>query len=198
MITNSKGFSLVELMVVLAVAGIGLSIIVPNFSANIKHSRLTSSVNELLSAVHVARSEASKRGVPVVICRTSDNSASTPTCGTGQSWRDGWIVYADDNGNGAFDNNEDVIQRGNTQPDSIFVKSHADIANTITYLPNGFADLPLGNGNQRLILYCDGQGSDNYTRALVITNTGRPQVYSANSKNDSDYFTFPSCTSGGP
>ena len=61
-ISNSKGFSLIEITWVMVCMGILMTIAVPSFVGYLRTSRLTGSSNELLADLHYARSLAvSKR-----------------------------------------------------------------------------------------------------------------------------------------
>jgi len=79
-----RGFTLIELMVTLTVAMILLAIAVPSFTYVTVSSRLTTTANELVTALTVARSEAIKRNVPVAFCGKANNSGNNPgkNCGT--------------------------------------------------------------------------------------------------------------------
>ncbi|SDO80426.1 GspH/FimT family pseudopilin [Pseudomonas jinjuensis] len=85
---NERGFTIIELMVTLAVAAILLSIAVPNFSDMTLGSKLGASANSLVSGARVARSEAIKRNAVVSLCASSDGA----TCSSSADWEDGWIV----------------------------------------------------------------------------------------------------------
>lgn len=93
----SPGFTLIELMITLAVAAIMLTVAIPSFSNFVKDNRLTSQANTFVASLNLARSEAIKRGTRVYI--TSNN---------GTTWNDGWKVWVDRNGNGAYDNGEEL------------------------------------------------------------------------------------------
>lgn len=80
---KSSGFTLVELMITLAIAGILVAVGIPSFNSAISDSRLTSYANELVAALNLARSEAIKRGQQVVVRKT------------GAEWENGWQVFAD-------------------------------------------------------------------------------------------------------
>lgn len=56
-----SGFSLVELMVVLAVAGILLGVALPSYQSFVASTAVTTAANDLVAAVNIARSEALKR-----------------------------------------------------------------------------------------------------------------------------------------
>ncbi len=64
----SRGFTLVELMVTVAVLAIILSIAFPNMRELIVNGRITTQTNELISSLSLARSEAIKRGLDVSVC----------------------------------------------------------------------------------------------------------------------------------
>ncbi len=66
--SRQRGFTLGELMVTLAVAGIAVSIAVPGFNNMMNNNRRIEAVNEFLSTMHVARSEAITRNVRVTVC----------------------------------------------------------------------------------------------------------------------------------
>ena len=57
---KSSGFTLVELMITLAIAGILVAVGIPSFNSTISDSRLTSYANEFVTALNLARSEAIK------------------------------------------------------------------------------------------------------------------------------------------
>lgn len=99
----TRGFTLIELMVTISVLAIVLAVAVPSFQDMVRRNRLTSDTNNLVSALATARSEAIKRGSVVTVCKTSNPDAATPTCATGASWANGWIVFTDTGTRGTVD-----------------------------------------------------------------------------------------------
>ena len=92
------GFTLIELIVTVALAAILLTIGVPSFQEMMRNNRAATHANEILTGLNFARSEAGKRGRDVSIC---------PATGCGETnWSEGWIVFADLNNNGAADAGE--------------------------------------------------------------------------------------------
>ncbi len=89
------GFTLVELLVTIAVAAILLAAALPNFREMGLRSRVTQAANQLAADLAYARSEAVKRAVRVAVQRA------------GSSWADGWQVALDTNGDGVFDAKDD-------------------------------------------------------------------------------------------
>jgi len=99
-----SGFTLVELMIVLALVAILATIGVPSFTSFIVNNRLTAQANELVSALNLARSEAIKRNSRVTVCR-SNNGA-----GCGGTWNDGWIVFVDGGAAGSVDGADELLR----------------------------------------------------------------------------------------
>lgn len=90
-IAENRGFTLLELMITLLIAGIILSIGVPSFRGVMQNQRMTTATNELVMSLNLAKSEAIKRVAYVSICKSSNGV----TCGdAATSWNDGWIVFA--------------------------------------------------------------------------------------------------------
>lgn len=88
LINRSSGFSLIELMVTIVVAGIILSIAIPSFRNLILSNELTTTTNDWVSAVNTARSEAIKRGASAVVCGDEQKSdgLSSNCVELGQVW----------------------------------------------------------------------------------------------------------------
>jgi type IV fimbrial biogenesis protein FimT len=98
----AAGFTLIELLTTLVVAAVLLAFIVPGLANFVSSSRLRASQSEFVSALTLARSEATKRGTQVAV------SATAPV--TGAEFNGGWRVFADANANGALDSGELVIR----------------------------------------------------------------------------------------
>lgn len=114
---NNAGFTLIELMVVIAIVGIFASIAIPSFSKLIANNRLSTATNELVANMMLARSEALKRSNTVTMCPSADQT----TCSGGGDFSQGWIVFLDCDGDGVqgsvttdcgLNNMEEVIKVG--------------------------------------------------------------------------------------
>lgn len=102
-----KGFTLVELMITVAIMVILAVVAVPSFSEAILSNKLASFSNSFVASATLARSEAIKRNATVKLCRSADGA----TCATSGGWQQGWIVFNDIDGDGVVDANETLIQR---------------------------------------------------------------------------------------
>jgi len=197
---QNRGFTLVELLVTLMVMGIVLGLGVPAFNDFIATNRMSAAVNDLVTALHIARSEAVKRRANVTVCASADWDTATPSCNNGASMAEGWIAFVDCNGgapppggtcgqpNGVVDAADEpfILQAHGPLPEQIsgrFDRSPNDSA-TVTYGPTGFPrNLANGDGPITDFQLCDERG-DHLTgpglaagRWVQISPTGRPQIY---------------------
>jgi type IV fimbrial biogenesis protein FimT len=101
-----RGFSLIELMVVITLIGIVTMLAAPSFNAAFLSNKLAAYSNSFVASAQLARSEAIKRNRAVHVCSSADGA----TCATSGSWQQGWIVWSDDNANGSLDAGEPVVQ----------------------------------------------------------------------------------------
>ena len=102
-----RGFTLLELMVVLAIVAILTTLAVPSFTRLIQSNTMSSNVNTFMADLRYARSESTRRGGGVVMCRSDAPEAAPPVCSTtsgpgGNGWLSGWIVYLDVNNDGVI------------------------------------------------------------------------------------------------
>lgn len=91
---NQSGLTLLELIVGIAVLGILLAVGVPSFQSTVDSNRLAAQTNSLVTALNLARSEAVKRGQPVSVCASTNQT----TCSGATAWTTGWIAFTDANG----------------------------------------------------------------------------------------------------
>jgi len=109
MIKTQNGVTLIEMMVALAVLAFLITVAIPGFQELFRGNRVVTQANQVLHALALARSEAVKRSAPITICK--NNGASPPGCSNAanNTWESGWIIYADANGNGAYNAGEEIL-----------------------------------------------------------------------------------------
>ena len=196
------GFTLVELMVTVAVAAILMAIAVPNMRSVIQNTRISNQINELTSDLNFARSEAIKRGSDttvsnVTICKSDNPTAATPTCNaTALGWDMGRIIFID--GTPAVGATAAIPPNGDHEAAEplLRIREVLDGANTLTANDTSGAGGAFPNA-QNLVVYtrtggttivpsppavpaaefnlCDARGA-NYGRRLTIGPTGRATV----------------------
>nr|WP_315465096.1 GspH/FimT family pseudopilin [uncultured Rhodoferax sp.] len=101
------GFSIIELMVVIAILAVLSSLAGPSFIEAIRQYKIKAAADELTSQIQLARSEAIRRGFPVLLSRTT--GCSNQLIDT-DDWSCGWEVVVDSNRNGAKNASEQVLQ----------------------------------------------------------------------------------------
>ena len=146
---------------VIAIAVIVLSIGVPSFQATIKNNRKTTAINDLRTALALARSTAITRRQRVTVCTSSDNAA----CVTTGDWSQGWIIFTDPNNRDTVDPGEVILRVHNAISGSGTFTGNGLITNRISFTPQGMADASLGT-----LSYADGTG---FTGSLVISFAGQ-------------------------
>ena len=87
-LNSPRGFTLIELIVTMAVAGILTAVAVPAFNSFMQNDRDIGQVNSLVASLNYARSEAVKRDASVTVCPSTDGA----TCNGGTNWFGGWVV----------------------------------------------------------------------------------------------------------
>lgn len=165
---NSSGFTLIELMITLAVMAIILTVGAPQLHTFLSRSELTSKSNHLLGEINQLRVEAVKRNTHTVLCPSSDGSSCNA-----KDWKYGWIAFADNNGDGqlAEDASEPVFSVVEAFGDNFVITPSNGFNNTIRYK----ADSTLRSDSGSLTL-CHTSISANNARILSISAGGRINI----------------------
>jgi len=169
-----QGFTIVELLIALVVAGILLSVAAPNFSDAMRNSQQIVKVNELMGALRLARSEAIKRSTRTAVCARSDNAS----CGA--DWSNGFITYIDNGANpGVIDAGEEILRIAPPVTGSGWILNRARLVNTAEApLSRSFIRFgPRGTSHWRGSGYfaiCDHRGQE-AAKAINISLSGDPR-----------------------
>lgn len=159
--SGQAGFTLMELLIGIAVLAILTTLALPSFTQFIQNNRLAGEANEMVAAFQFARSEALKRGIAVQVCSSADGAS----CG-GSDWSDGWIAFRDPDGNDEPNDAAVDVLRVWTSPGDDFQFTPA--SGTVGFQPNGFAT----GAAQGFDLQLDGSTEGN-NRRVFIERTGR-------------------------
>ncbi|MCF6252210.1 MAG: GspH/FimT family pseudopilin [Methylococcaceae bacterium] len=166
-ISYNKGFSLIELMITIAIAAIVMGIGIPGFVQVIKNNRLATNANELISSINLSRSEAIKRNVRVFVERKG---------GTSSNWDNGWNVFIDLNSDNTYNSGTDTLLK--TYPalsNSYTLRTGANYANWISFLPSGLINSSSGTNNDSFRL-CATAGDTVNSRKITINTVGRARI----------------------
>lgn len=192
---HNKGFTLMELLVTLVIISIVTLIGVPSFQGAITGSRLTTAINELVTALHVARSEAIKRNRYVVVRKTGTN------------WENGWQIFVDvsraaTTTENIFDDDGDTdlceatedcllkVQESLHNAYTLRLKNGSPISDLVSYMPNGMRYIPPGASTAAVdnsFYLCDTSSSSvplsGTARVLILNSLGRPRMAVDSNKN---------------
>ncbi len=101
----NQGFTLVELMVTVAIVAILLAVALPSFEGSMRSNRVATASNELIASIALARSEAIRSPRGAAICTTTDGEQCDG------DWNDGWMVWIDAEGDGVETGADDRVVR---------------------------------------------------------------------------------------
>jgi len=131
-----RGFTLTEVMVVVAISGVILAIAVPSLTGLLTRRQLNDQTAAFTRSLNLARSAAVKHGRVVTMCRSDAPEAPAPTCDahTG-NWATGWLIFVDEDDDGVVDVTDTIlrVQPGWTNGGTITSSAN----NRLRYRPNG-------------------------------------------------------------
>lgn len=172
----ARGFTLIELMITLTVAGILGMVAAPAMSVFLKNSGLRGSAYELMGALTLARGEAIKRGTRAVLCQraasTAGNSSNTLTCGgDAGDWSTGWLVFLDEDNDKSFNpaNGDILLDTGSALAHGVRLRTNSQAVQALTYLPSGAAQI---SAAAHFVL-CD-EREESFGRQVSVSLVGRP------------------------
>lgn len=178
----SKGFSLIELMVSVALVAVLMMVAVPSLTTFQRNAELTSFANTLLASINAARGESMKRGRYAMV---------VPADGT--NWSSGWVVFVDIDRSQAYEAASDIsiLARG-APPSYLTISANGTAAESPPYLmfdASGYSKTKAGGfgavtfGIQRN----DVSGTEQLqqTRRVKIASTGRVRICTPVSSTDS-------------
>jgi type IV fimbrial biogenesis protein FimT len=170
---QEQGFTLIELMFCLLVAGVLLGWGVPTFREISLNAARTREVNQFIQAVYLARSEAIKRNGVVSLCPSADGEF----CGSaGTPWHSGWTVFVNDDRDSPArrDDGEELLRAYAAWDTGHIISNRA----TLSFRPFGQI------GVTATVTFCDDRGPA-AARAVIISQTGRPRVSSRSASGGS-------------
>lgn len=172
---KSAGFTLVELLVTLAIVGILATWAVPAIRGLFMNNSMVSATNGLMADLIYARSEAVKRNAPISICPSTDQA----TCSGSSNWSTGWIIFTDSNKNNAVDTGDTVLRLGDGSSSITITAYNAQSTPALStagliFSSEGILD-PNNNttAEARNFHLCDSRGSQ-YGQTVIVSAIGQP------------------------
>lgn len=159
---RQAGLTLIELLITLVVGSILMVIAVPSFMSFQKDNRRVTQLNDLVSGLNLARSEAVKSNATVALCPSADNA----NC-SGTTYDNGWIVFLNNDGD-----NPPVVDGGET-----ILRTHDGVTGKGaslrgTGIPKGLNFAATGRPDlSGDITYCDDRGAGS-ARDVIVSRIG--------------------------
>jgi type IV fimbrial biogenesis protein FimT len=166
--TQGRGFSLIELIVAVALLAILTSLAIPSLHRLQEHNRITSSTNLLLTHIQLARIRAIMDAATVVICPSMDGAICTPD---NEAWSHGWLVFKD----------YDFSLPAQLDPEDTLLLAHQN-GNTWAAVNTAMTHIrysPAGDSARNGTLTLCSRSDSLYARAIIISIVGRARVSKA-------------------
>jgi type IV fimbrial biogenesis protein FimT len=167
--TKSAAFTLVELMVALALVGILLAAAAPNTRAFLAAAELRERSEALMRALSVARSEAIKRGTRVDVCPSTDREHCAPSA----TWETGWLTFVNESKSAQPPQASAILSRESPGRAGIAISGNRPIADYISFTSIGHARRHDGALQMGTFTVCR-SGQD--TQKVVLANSGRVRL----------------------
>jgi len=150
------GFTLIEAMVTIAIAGIALAIAIPGLSSFTLQMRVDNEVSEIQRLLMTTRNAAINSGVQATLCPL----AADDTCAANNNWA-GRIGVVTDN---VLIKEREAIEQGDVLQFAF---------DQVVYAPSG----QLANNNIGAFSYCP-KGKNEFSRAVILALSGRTHLSS--------------------
>ena len=172
---NIFGFTVIELMITVALAAVILTFGVPAFQGLMERNQLASNINSFISSLALARSEAVKRKQTIAVCATIINTLDCRTDNGG--YESGWMVFVESvNVNGVRDNDEEILWVHEALDNNLTLRGNSNFQNNIQYASSGRST------NAGSVALCK-DNAVNKARLIIINTAGRVRLAKHNASN---------------
>ena len=156
-----SGFTLMELMVALAIVAILAGIALPAFGGAMATARMAAARSALQSALLRSIARAANAGSPVILCASKDGS-----CADSVDWSGGWVAFHDLDGDRVRSPGDSlIVEEGSLEGGTTLVSTSG--RKRLIFQPSG------GNaGSNVTFTLCDSRGPER-ARSLILSNAGR-------------------------
>ena len=167
-IARARGFTLIELLVTLSIAAVLAMVAAPSVQDLVANSRLKSHAGAIQNSLLMARSEAIKRKLRVVACKSADQASCTASGG----WEQGWIVFVDSNDSASVDAGEAILEKVATLSGSFQLRGGGNLSDYVSFTSTGSPKVKASDVFQTgEMLLCPAAGGE--SRRVELFATGR-------------------------
>jgi len=157
---SAAGFSLLELLIVIATLSILMGFAVPAMTNFVKNDRLVAQINTLAGHLAQARSAAVTRHQSIILCASDDQASCSSN-----DWADGWILFVDVNNDTDLTAADEILSQYQGLPGGSSLSG--SMGSKVIYDGRGWATNTFGS-----FALCDDRG-DAYMKSISIQRTGR-------------------------
>jgi type IV fimbrial biogenesis protein FimT len=168
----AAGFTLLEMLVSLAVVAVLVKVAVPSLNPVIESVKLSSATNLFVSGLILARGEAIKRNSRVALCKSLDGLS----CAADGGWEQGWIVFHDANNNSLRENSESILRRAMPLSSSLRLTGNQNVGRYVSFAPSGATKLISGGFQAGTLTVCRHSTQAGEARQIILNAVGRPRV----------------------
>jgi type IV fimbrial biogenesis protein FimT len=177
---RERGVTAIELSVVVTILAILAALAGPSFVGMIRSNQVSNAVNTFMADMRFARSEAIRRGSPVVMCRSDAPEAASPTCGSGSGpggngWVSGWLIFEDRDTSNTYNTGDQLLRvQGAIRSVDSFLESGGSSSTKFPFTPTG--RLRNISGATQLQVGSNASFTNAQQRTLCVSPSGRVRV----------------------
>jgi type IV fimbrial biogenesis protein FimT len=167
-----KGFTLIELMVVIAMIAIIASLAAPSFQTGIAKQKVSVAASDLMASLMQARNEAITNNQQTIVqpLETTD-------------WSRGWRVYVDTDKDKSYTEGTDLLVTTVAPAAANVVTNDASIGNLVGFDTRGFL---MGRSAGRVVFASSSIPSNEFRKGVKISVTGRTRICTSTTGTGND------------
>lgn len=171
---HHSGFSLIELLVTIAIVAILLAVAFPSFQGSLRSNRVATSTNEFMGSLALARTEAVRSTNGAGLCAAN---VAGDTCVDSTDWSNGWLVWTDSDDTLGYDPATDELVRHVQAKTGVTLEVPAATAGTFTnqIIFNARGGVANNSPDDRVMTLtpADCPSGQEFKRALTLTRVGQ-------------------------
>lgn len=168
---KAKGFTLIEVLIVITIVSILVAIVTPDFYAQSAHNSAKQTIHKISGLIRLARNHAVNHQVSTVLCPSSSGKMCE------QNWSEGGMIFEDKNLDKKFNGNDSLIAFDTTTVSAGSIQWTA-LRNFLAFSGKGISGNSAGS-----FIYCPENKDARFAHALIVSFSGKMR-YAKDSNHD--------------